>query len=138
MRRYPLDDTSQPLRPPTRTTNQFYYMPQGSEAWVSAALVQSSNKAGVYLNFRRGPVPDRLYESFLSARGTIEASIGDELRWDSNDKGNVVAIWRTFGGQMLKEQREAVLAWLGDYVNRFVNTFRPRITSLLREQELVA
>jgi hypothetical protein len=35
---------------------------------------------------------------------------------------------------MLTQRRTEVQAWLGDLVNRFVNTFRPRIEAVLRDQ----
>ena len=53
---YPLDDSSQPLQPPTRSTNQFYYLSREAGIWICAVAAQASQKAGVYLNIRRGPI----------------------------------------------------------------------------------
>jgi hypothetical protein len=131
---YPLDDSSQPLRPPAKNTNQNYHMPEESDAWVSAAVAQSSGQAGVYLTFRKGPISDRIYAALVADRPAIDEALGQNPRWSSTERHHSVSVWREFGSQMLTDHRAEVQAWLGDHVNRFINTFRPRIRSLLREQ----
>jgi len=49
-----LDDASQPIGPPSRSTNQYFYLPRGSNGWVSAYIAQSIGQCGVYLTFERG------------------------------------------------------------------------------------
>jgi hypothetical protein len=43
-------------------------------------------------------------------------------------------VWHKFGDRLLPQYRVEAQEWLGDVVNRFVNTFRPRIESLLRDE----
>lgn len=133
--KYPLDDQSQPVKPPTKGTNQFLDMPKASKGRVCAVAAESGGKAGVYLSFRRDPVSDRIYEALCADRAAIENEIGQPVQWQSNDKWNSVQNWQEFGDQMLTQRRSEVQAWLGDLVNRFVNTFRPRIEAVLRDQQ---
>ncbi len=89
--------------------------------------------AGVYISFRREPVSDRIYAALLADQTSINAAIGQPVQWQTTDKWNSVQIWREFGDQMLTKRRAEVQAWLGDLMNRFINTFRPRIDAVLRD-----
>jgi hypothetical protein len=135
MKAYPLDDSSQPLQPPTKSTNQFYYLSKEAGIWICAVVAPASQQAGVYIALRRGPISDRVFAGLSADKTAINDAIGLPLEWWSDSaKSSSVEIWRKFGPQMLTERSAEVQAWLGDVLNRFVNTFRPRIQSLLREQ----
>ncbi len=132
--KYPLDDQSQPVRPPTRGTNQFFYMPKESKSWICAVAAEGSGKAGVYIAFPRNPVGDRIYAALLADQAAINAAIGQPVRWVSDGKYQGIDLWRDFGDQMLTKRRADVQAFLGDVVNRFINAFRPRIDAHLRDE----
>ena len=130
---YPLDDQSQPVKPPTKGTNQFFDLPKESKGRLSAGAAEQSGMAGVYISFRREPVSDRIYAALLADQTSINAAIGQPVQWQTTDKWQSVQIWREFGDQMLTKRRAEVQAWLGDLMNRFINTFRPRIDAVLRD-----
>ena len=130
---YPLDDQSQPVKPPTKGTNQFFDLPKESKGRLSAVAAEQSGMAGVYISFRREPVSDRIYAALLADQTSINAAIGQPVQWQTTDKWQSVQIWREFGDQMLTKRRAEVQAWLGDLMNRFINTFRPRIDAVLRD-----
>ncbi|MFZ2279992.1 MAG: DUF4268 domain-containing protein [Prosthecobacter sp.] len=134
LEKYPLDDQSQPVKPPSKGTNQFFDLPKESKGRLSAVAAEQSGKAGVYISFRREPVSDRIYSALMADQTAINAAIGQPVQWASSDKWHSVQIWRDFGDQMLTQQRAEVQEWLGDLMNRFVNTFRPRIDAVLRDQ----
>ena len=133
---YQLDDSSQPLKPPTKSTNQYYPMPKGSDGWMCAVIAPKSEQAGVYLTFKRSPISDRIYAALSESRTEIDEALGqpDLVKWSSTEKFLSVAIWKSFGPDIFTKRRIEVQTWLGDFVNRFVNAFRPRIESLLREE----
>ena len=133
MEKYPLDDQSQPVRPATKGTNQFFYMPKETNGWI-CAVASDKGYAGVYLNLPRQQVGDRIYDAFLADKFLIEEEIGQQLVWNRDDKCSSIAIWHKFGDRLLPQYRADAQKWLGDVVNRFVNTFRPRIESLLRDE----
>jgi hypothetical protein len=134
LEKYPLDDQSQPVKPPTKGTNQFFDLPKESKGRFAAVVAEQGGQAGVYIWFRREPVSDRIYAALLADQAAINEAIGQSVQWKSTDKWQSVQIWREFGNQMLTQRRTEVQAWLGDLVNRFVNTFRPRIEAVLRDQ----
>jgi len=134
LEKYPLDDQSQPVKGPTKGTNQFFDMPKESKARLAAVVAEQSGQAGVYISFKREPISDRIYAALSMDLAVINEAIGQPVSWSSTDTWQSVHIWREFGDQMLTKRRTEVQAWLGDLVNRFVNTFRPRIETLLREQ----
>jgi len=128
-----LDDQSQPIRPPAKGTNQYFDMPKGSNAWVSAYLHGSVNRAGVYLTFYKGPIGDRFYEALLNEKDEIERSIGIPIRWDSDGSKHWITSWDTYKGSLLDDHAEALQEMMIDRVNRFVNVFRPRLAKLVSE-----
>ena len=131
--KYPLDDQSQPVKAPARGTNQFFDMQKESRVRMAAVAAERSGSAGVYLNFPKQPESDRIYRALLDDRDAINEEIGLPIEWHDNEKGQWVAIWNNIGDGMMTARRSETQAWLGDVVNRFINTFRPRIESLLRD-----
>lgn len=129
-----LDDQSQPVRPPSKTTNQYFDMPKGSDAWVSAYLLGSANRAGVYLTFYKGPIGDRIYAALENDRDEIERSLGIPVRWDSDGSKHWISSWETYKGSLLDEHAEELHDMMTDRVNRFVNVFRPRLSKLIDER----
>lgn len=134
MEKFPLDDQSQPIKKPTTWTNQFFDMPKESGGRMAAVAGDMGGTVGVYLNLPRQQVGDRIYDAFLADKTLIEEEIGHQLQWSRNDKGQGVSVWHKFGDRLLPQYRNEAQAWLGDILNRFVNTFRPRIESLLRDE----
>jgi hypothetical protein len=120
LEKYPLDDQSQPVKPPTKGTNQFFDLPRESKGRISAVVGEQSGKAGVYVSFRREPLSDRIYASLIADQTAINEALGHPVQWASDDKWHSVQIWREFGHQMLSQRRPEVQAWLGDVVNRWV------------------
>ncbi|MCL4819625.1 MAG: hypothetical protein KJ067_10805 [Vicinamibacteria bacterium] len=127
-----LDDASQPVGPPNKSTNQYFYMPRPSNAWVSAYLAQGSQEAGVYLAFGKGALEDRLFQALVQERPAINRVLGDEARWDTERRRVIVT--RRFAGDLADPARTDVRPFLIQWTNRFITEFRPRIARLLSEQ----
>jgi len=129
-----LDNREQPVSPPATNTNQYFVMPKGSNAWVSAYLFQSGQSAGVYLTFAKGPIGDRLYAALNADRESIEMEIGIPVEWESDGKKHVISSpERSYSGRLIEDHGPEVQAMMADRVNRFVNVFRPRLEKLVRE-----
>jgi hypothetical protein len=126
-----LDDQSQPLKPPAQAQNQYFAMPRGSDAYVSAYLAQSANRAGVYLTFYPGAVGDRIYAALREQRQEIEDALGVPTEWQSDGKKHWVFARQNYPGSLLGDHAEELRSLLADRVNRFVTVFRPRIKSLV-------
>jgi hypothetical protein len=78
LKSYPLDDSSQPVKPPSKGTNQRCDMPREADAWMCAVVAPASQNAGVYLTFRRGPISDRVYEALSADRPAINEALGQQ------------------------------------------------------------
>ena len=86
LEKYPLDDQSQSVKPPAKSTNQFFYMPKESNGWICAVVSEASGNAGVYITFRREPVADRIYATLLEDQIVINEAIAHPVKWQTNDK----------------------------------------------------
>lgn len=129
-----LDDQSQPISPPARTTNQYFRLPASSTASICAYVAQSNGDVGVYLTFAKGAVGERLYAALLAEREAIDAALGVPVDWHvSQGKGWVVAM-QAYPGTILKDHRRDAQIFMRDRVNRFVNVFRGRIERLAKAE----
>lgn len=128
-----LEDDEQRISAPSVTTNQYFMMPTGSTAWVSAFLAQSSGSAGVYLTFSKGPVGDRLYQALKEDQAAIDQELGlPGIQWDSTGgKHKVRSAISGYPGQLIEDHGPEIRAALADRVARFVKVFRPRLQKLV-------
>jgi hypothetical protein len=131
--KYHLDDRTQETRQPSNGTNQFFYLPQAASGWFCAVAAPGSQKAGVYVTFKRNAAGDRIYSTLESQRSEIDAKLGIPAVWKQTDKWSSIAIWKPFGPELLGANREEVQAWLGNALNGLVSTIRPRVLSTLSE-----
>jgi len=129
-----LDNQDQPIGPPNVIANQFFNMPKGSDAWVSAYLMQSGQRAGVYLTFAKGPIGNRLYAALNEDKAAIEKELGIPVQWESDGKKHWISAPETsYTGRLIEDHGPEVQAMMADRVNRFVNVFRPRLEKLVHE-----
>lgn len=133
LRKLQLDDKSQEIGPPARAQNQYFKMPSESQAWVSAYLAASKNRAGVYLTFNKGPIGDRIFKSLEGDKAAIERAIGVPVEWVTDGEKHMVISAKAFSGALIEDHGEAVQRVLADWTNRYVNVFRPRLERLVRE-----
>jgi hypothetical protein len=128
-----LDNASQPVGAPGSGGNQFFRMPSGTDAWVSAYVARSTDRAGAYLTFGRGAIGDRIYAALERDRAAIEHDLGVPVEWKSDGVKHLITTERKFPGPILEASAAEVRRKLVDWTNRYVNTFRPRLEKLARE-----
>ena len=128
-----LDDQSQPIPRAAKSQNQYFPMPKGSTAWVSAYVAPSVKRAGVYLTFTKGPIGDRLYAALKDDKVEIERALGIPVEWESDGAKHWIVSAKNYGGRLIEDHAEEIQARMADHVNRYVNVFRPRLEKLVRE-----
>lgn len=129
-----LADGDQPIDPPSVRTNQYFKMPEGSNAWVSAYLLQSNHRAGVYLTFQKGPTGDRLYSLLEADRDAIDKELGVPVKWESNGRKHWISSDESYPNGLLIENHAAdIHAFMADRVDRYVSVFRPRLARLVQD-----
>lgn len=133
MARLRLDDRSQPVRSPAKVQNQYFDMPKGSDAWVSAYVAPSVNRAGVYLTFSKGPIGDRIYAALLDDHDEIVRALGIPVEWESDGRKHWIVTANNYAGRLLEDHADEIRATMADHVNRYVNVFRPRLQKLVEQ-----
>lgn len=134
-----LDDASQPLAKPNKTTNIFFGMPPSATmAWVSAYFAPSKQRVGVYLTFARGAFGDESFRILMADKEAIDNELGIDVEWipEAASKGlrrNNVSRRKHFEDVLATANRPAIKAFFTDTVNRFVNVFRPRLERIAEE-----
>ncbi|HBE97598.1 MAG TPA: DUF4268 domain-containing protein [Verrucomicrobiales bacterium] len=131
--RLTLDDPSQPMANPTRTGNIFFPI-EKQQVWISAFFGQSRGLVGVYINFAKGESSDRIYSQLLEDREEIDRELGRDIKWKEFEPAekHFVSTIRTFGKNETKNpaNREEIIEFLLEAINRFVNAFRHRVNRL--------
>jgi hypothetical protein len=128
-----LDDKSQVVTRAARSQTQYFTFPSETNAWVGAYVAESSNTAGVYLTFYKGPVGDRIYAGLVADKDEIDRELGFQVRWQSDGTKHVVIATSRYSGSLLEDHREELYDMLTDRVNCFVNVFRRRTLKLAEE-----
>ncbi len=126
-----LDDKSQPVNPPAASQNQSFHMPKGTNAWISAVLIPSAGKAGVFLTFGRGSIGDRLYEALVADRENISKALGVPVEWKSKDQKHMIQTLKGFSGAIPEDNADELSRYLADVLNRYINVFKPRLERLV-------
>ena len=129
-----LDDKSQTIKPPAPSQNQPFHMPKGTNAWISAALIPSSGKAGVFLTFGRGSIGDRLYSALVADRESISKALGVPAEWKSKDQKHVIETLKSFSGSIPEDHPDELRLYLADVLNRYINVFKPRLERLMEHR----
>lgn len=132
-----LDDKSQPmpsvLGKVTKFSSTFFHMPpNGHVSWLTVYFDKKASEVGVFLCFRRGnDIMENAYKQLKLDREEITQDLGLDVEWDSIDGKNTVTIKRNFDELFAESNREEIKRFFSDSVNRFVNTFRPRLQKIL-------
>ena len=133
LERLDLDDKSQTVWKAARSQNQYFMFPEETNAWISAYVAPSTNRAGVYLTFYKGPIGDRIYAGLLEEQDEINRELGIPVRWESNGNKHTIIAADRYTGSLIEDHQDELYEVLADRVNRFVNVFRRRLQKLAQE-----
>lgn len=136
--RLQLDDASQPM--PTRKLvgrkfgNIFFAMPPGGHhAWITVFFEQKQSSVGVFLTFRRGDYSNIAYEKLLAQKDEVNSDLGIDVEWRSSGGKNMILISKRFDDLFADRHRDEIMQFFSETVNRFVNTFRPRLQRIVED-----
>ncbi len=129
-----LDDPGQPMAKPTRVGNIFFSLPSSSDAWITVYFWQQRKEIGVFLTFTRGSQQgDSIFKRLADQKDEINKEIAFPLSWESEGGKHKIVVRRQFDDLCSPGNREQIKQWFADVINRYVNTFRPRIERILAE-----
>ncbi len=127
-----LDDVSQPMAKVTRQGKIFFPMPpSGGTAWITVYFYQRRQEVGVFLTFIRGELADHLYQALSNDQASIDQEIGIPIVWESTDGKYKIADRLNVGDLRSDANRDQIKQFFADRINRFVNTFRPRLERIV-------
>jgi hypothetical protein len=130
-----LDDRAQPLPNVTRKGNVFLALPpSGSTSWITVFFDQATQTVGAFLTFSRGTFGDVAYARLSEDRQSIDEELGMPTTWRSADGKHVIMVQRRFDdGLRSQANRGAIMEYLADCINRFVNVFRHRLARIAED-----
>lgn len=129
-----LDDPSQPLpRTIGKVGNIFFPMPIPNSSWLTVYFIQQKNNVGVFLTFTRGSLGDLIYESLLKEKDTITKELDIEAEWSSEDGKHMICSYLHYANVRDERHRGEIKTFLAKAINKYVNTFRPRIDRISKE-----
>lgn len=130
-----LDDLSQPF-PRTLGKKGVVYFPMppsGSQAWITVYFYQQRNEVGLFLTFTRGDIADYIYNKLLENQEEINKELGIPVEWQVKDDKYSIWTHRRYDDPKNIKYRTEIQEYLNDSINRFVNTFRPRLSRITDE-----
>jgi hypothetical protein len=107
--------------------------PSSSQAWVTVYMAGSSNEVGVYLTFTRGELANHIYQALAEEKEAIAEEIGIPLTWASDGDKHRIENNLSVTDIRAKENENQLMQYYTDTINRFVNTFRPRLQRISQE-----
>ncbi|UXX79487.1 DUF4268 domain-containing protein [Reichenbachiella carrageenanivorans] len=120
------DDPGQPMPNPAKGTNLYVYPAQSKKAWISAYFSKSQQKVGVYFRVSGDAEGKAILDSLEDSKEDIRKELGEQIRfnWDGDFNAEIaISINDVFSDSNREEIKDFYKNWL----NQFVNVFRPRI-----------
>lgn len=132
-----LDDTSQELaKPKAYETLQILLPAQRGgttirDNWVTLYLSRSSNQAGVFFTGTRTGFGGEIARAMLPEIEDLLEELGPEARQTEPTSGKInIGEARVLGSLSDPANRKALVDWMRERLNRYVNVFRPRVEAI--------
>jgi hypothetical protein len=132
LKSFEIEDASQPKAKETKSENIYFYLPPSSSvAWVSAYFSQSRRQVGVYLRLADSDAGKSLFDALKEQREELENELGSPMIWTDRNGKYGISIAMSYDD--LTRQEAAIEQFFRKWLNRFISTFRPRLTRLSTE-----
>jgi hypothetical protein len=130
-----LDDPSQPMPNKAAKSHTIFLAmpPSGGQAWITVYMAGARDEVGAFLTFTKGDLANHFYEALLDEKDEINKDIGIPLVWDSDGDKHKIISRLDITDIRSKDNEEKLIKYYSDTINRFVNTFRPRLQRIFQE-----
>lgn len=129
-----LDDSGQEIPKATDNNTIYFWLPAPRGAatikdnWITVYLSRSTNQVGVFFTGTRTGIGGEIARSLMGEIGTILDELGPGARQTEPTPGKInIGEARPMGSLSAAENREMLLEWLRERINRYVNVFRHRV-----------
>ena len=122
-----LDDPGQLLPEPHKSQNQFFYLPPRKQTWISAYFMNSQNRVGVYFRCSNSQIGQQISERLEADKETILKELGNDVIWDMLENNGGAGVRLNCEDVFSPDSRNEINDFFQEWVNKLVNTFRPRL-----------
>lgn len=124
-----LDDQSQPIPSPSTSTNLFFQLPL-SNVWISAYLAKSRQRVGVYIRCTNNPAGQEIAARLDEDGEAIRSELGSAATWGLDNPMPDIVVSKSYDDIEDEKNRNEIYQFLSEWINRYVNAFRPRIKKI--------
>ena len=89
--------------------------------------MKSAKRVGVYFRCSTTQLGREISVSLQADREAILADIGSEVIWNMEEESGGASVRLPCDDVFLRENRDTIKALFAQWINRFVNVFRPRL-----------
>ena len=123
------DDPGQAYPNIAQTQNLYLYPSQSKYAWISAYFAKSSKQVGVYFRCRNDEIGNAIFQRLSEEKEAIRKELGENVTWGwAEDDGPSVRL--AYDDVFNTGNRKAIKAFFCEWLNTFVNVFRPRMKNI--------
>ncbi len=132
-----LDDRSQELPKPKTNETVYFWLPAPrggttiKDNWLTLYLARSSNQIGIFFTGTRTGLGGEIARAMLPEIDDILEELGPEARQTEPKPGKInIGESHIMGSLTDPQNRAALIGWMRERVNRYVNVFRPRVEAI--------
>ena len=126
-----MDDPGQVIPEPAKAQNQYFYLPSMKQAWISAYFMKSNKRVGVYFRCAKSQIGHAISERLQADKETIISELGGDIYWDMLEETGGAGVRLNVEDIFSSKSSEEIKTFFNQWVNQFVNVFRPRIKRIL-------
>lgn len=123
------DDPGQPLPNAANGQNLYVYPGISRKAWISAYFMKSQKRIGVYFRCQNDPEGKKIYSTLSEDQESIREELGNEIIW-SWENGDGAGVRLVCDDVFDPKRRPMIKDFFKEWLNTFVNVFRPRMKEL--------
>jgi hypothetical protein len=123
------DDPGQPLPNAVYSQNLYVYPGKSRKAWISAYFMKSQKRIGVYFRCQNDPEGQKIYSTLNEDKEGIREELGNEVIWNW-EEGDGAGVRLACDDVFDPKKRPMIKDFFKEWLNTFVNVFRPRMKEL--------
>lgn len=123
------DDPGQPLPKIANGQNIYVFPGKSRKAWISAYFMKSQKRIGVYFRCQNDQEGQEIYNTLSEDKEGIKEELGSEILWHW-EIGDAAGVRLSCEDVFDPKNREIIKGFFKEWLNTFVNAFRPRMRDL--------
>lgn len=126
------DDPGQPIPDPAKAQNLYVYPAGTKRVWISAYFSKSRKRVGVYFRTQDDHEGHQVMRYLAGYQDRIEGELGPSAILEWNETGGI-GVRMDCENVFDDKYREGIKMFFHNWLNQFVNTFRPLLKKMEKE-----